>query len=353
MSERNIAPQRQGYDDEAISFAAWGTLLLRWRRMIVAMGLLGIGIGLASGLLSTRVYVSSATFIPQGSEMGTSSGIALAASQFGIRVPNTGGGWGPPIYVELLRSRALLEPIALDSILVAEQGGRRVAVMDLLEVRASNLPQRVDRAVRALRGLIAATEDKKLGAVKVTATTRWPSVSLALANKLVRGVNQFNLETRKSQAIAERQFVEARAAEAERALRDAEDRLQVFLQRNRAIAGSPELSFDRDRLQREVALRQQLYTTLLQNREEARIREVRDMPVITVLEDPQLAVTGEPRRVGKKIVLGALVGGILGVLAAFVAQAVAAARRTPSEEAEEFFQLVKEVTPRFIKKRAP
>jgi len=337
-------------EDGEPSLLALGSVLLRRRRTIVALVVFGAAVGLATGLLSTRVYMSAAVFIPQGSQEGA-SGLALAASQLGIRVPTGGSGaWGPAVYVELLRSRALLESIALDSVVVAEKGGRRVALMDLLEIEAPTPARRLHRAVEAIRKIVKATEDKKLSAVKLSVTTEWPSVSVVLAQRLVRGVNQFNVETRRSQATAERQFVEVQAGEAERALRESEDRFQAFLQRNRAIGGSPELGFQRDRLQRDVALRQQVYTTLVQNREEARIREVRDTPVITVLEDPRLPAVGEARGSAQKGVLGGLAGGVLGVLIALLAQGVGQARRAPSHEARQFFQLVEEATPRFLRR---
>src|ERR1019366_5148610 len=108
---------------------------------------LGTLLGLATGLSSTRVYVSAATFIPEGSE-GGASGLALAASQLGIRVPpSAGAAWGPPVYVELLGSQALLEPIALDTVVVAEEGGRRVALIDLLKIKAPTIAKRTDLAV--------------------------------------------------------------------------------------------------------------------------------------------------------------------------------------------------------------
>lgn len=352
MSEPTPRPAPVFQHDDEISLAALGSVLLRRRRTILALGLLGALLGLAAGLLSTRVYTSRAIFIPQGPQQDGASGLALAASQFGIRVPPSSGTWGPPVYVELLRSRALLEPIAVDSVVVVERGGRRVAFMDLLEIEAPTPAKRLHRAVERLGKIVKASEDKKLGAVKLSVATEWPSVSLALAERLVRTVNQFNVETRKSQAAAERQFVELQAAEAERALRESEDRLQAFLQGNRIIAGSPELTFRRDRLQRGVESREQVYTTLLQNREEARIREVRDTPVITVLEDPRLPVVGEPRKSVQKAVMGGLTGGMLGVLIAFIVQGVVGARRTPSEEVREFFQLVEEATPRFLKRGA-
>lgn len=254
------------------------------------------------------------------------------------------------MYAELIRTRALLIPIALETLSVAEKGGRRVALMDLLKIKAPTPEIRATIAVAALRGLIDAKEEKKLGGLKVSVATEWPSVSLSLAARLVQRVNQFNLETRKSQAAAERQFVERQAAEAEEALREAENRLQAFLQRNRDIGSSPALAFERDRLQREVARQNQIYLSWLQNREEARIREVRDTPVITVVDSPQLPFLPEPRKSAQKALLGTIAGVMLGALLAFLADTLSIARQSKDLEAREFFRLVENATPRVLRR---
>jgi len=352
MTEPSAGPTPVRRADDEPSFLVLGSVLLRRRRTILVLGMIGAAVGLAAGLSQARVYKSTAIFIPQGSPEGT-SGLALAASQLGIRVPTSGGGWVPAVYVELVRSGPLLESIALDTVLVLEEGGRRVPLIDLLEIRGSTPARRLNRAVEAIREIVKATEDRRLGAVRLSVTTKWPSVSLSLAQRLVNGVNKFNIETRRSQAGAERQFVEGQAREAERALRESEDRLQAFLQQNRAIGSSPQLAFQRDRLQRDVELRQQVYRTLIQNRDEARIREVRDTPVITVLEDPRLPAIGEKRGSVQKAVLGGVLGAVIGALVAILAQGVAGARGASSDEAREFFQLVSEATPRILRRRRP
>src|SRR2546423_1714772 len=331
------------------SLIALVNVLVRRRRLIAALALIGAAIGLTMGVTSTRVYESSATFIPQGSDNTAPSTLAIAASQFGVRLPSSGSIWGPPIYVELLRSRALLLPIAHDTVIVAEQNGARVAVMDLLKVSDPNPGKRDEAAVKALRRIVSAEEDRKLGAVDLSVKTPLPSVSLAIADSLVSAVNRFNLETRKSQATAERQFADERVKEAEGALRAAEDRLQSFLQANRSLGGSQQLTFEQDRLRRDLSLRQQVYTSLVQSREEARLREVRDTPGITVLEAPQLPVMGESRKSASKALLGGIAGAVLGIAIAFLARAISEARRTGSGEVREFFELVDEATPRFLK----
>jgi uncharacterized protein involved in exopolysaccharide biosynthesis len=328
-----------------------GIVLLSYRRIVVRCTLLAAAIGLAIGLLTRHTYQSSATFIPQGSDPST-SGLALAASELGVHLPVGGdASWDPPIYVELLGSRGLLDPIARDTFAVAEMGGRRVALMDLLEVDAPTPEQRVYRTVEAIRRISHASEDKKLGAVGLTVTTRWASVSLALAKRLVTEVNEFNVSTRRTQATAEREFAERQASEAERSLREAEDSLQVFLQRNRTVTGSPELQFRFDRMQREVSLRQGVYTTLVQNREEARVREVRDTPVITMIEEPSLAAIPEPRRSVLKSLLGAVLGFLFGAFIAFSRDGTSGEGGAQGGDAQEFASLLRQSAPAFLRRR--
>lgn len=340
-----------GSASDAAGITALGiaSVLLRWRRVIIALGI-GAGLwGLIQGLTSERVYKASATFVPQSSEAGP-SGFAAAASQLGIRVPAGGGGWGPAQYISLLKSRALLEPIALDTVTVVEEGRRRASVMDIFGIQAPTPQRRLVRAVQTLGSIIVAEENKTLGAVTVSVTTSWPSVSLALVERVVARVSQFNRETRRSQAQAERRFVETQAAEAEVALRLAEDRLQSFLLRNRAVA-SPQLSFEHDRLKRDVELRQELYTAWMKSREDARIREVRDTPVITLLEEPRLPAVGESRRSVQRAISRGILGGLVGIMLAFLFEGLAKARRRPGPETQEFFRLLDEAVPGFLRRR--
>jgi uncharacterized protein involved in exopolysaccharide biosynthesis len=151
--------------------------------------------------------------------------------------------------------------------------------------------------------------------VTVGVRTKSPYVSLAIARRLLEGLNNFNLITRQSQAREERRFTELRLSEARAALRTAEDNLQRFLQTNRTFSAAAALRLQQDRLQREVDLQQQVVASLAQQYEANRIREVRDTPVITVIEPPVLAVVPDPRLRVLIVLLGAIGGFGLGVLA--------------------------------------
>ena len=91
--------------------------------------------------------------------------------------------------------------------------------------------------------------------------------------------------------------------------------MRDFLQRNRNDPRtSPQLALEHDRLQRRIDDASQVVTSLTQSLEQARIDEVRDTPVITVIEAPSMPT--EPA--GLSFVLriaAALVGGLFIALA--------------------------------------
>ncbi len=344
MTELKLSDSKSDYEDVP-SLIGVASLLIRSRKLIVSLALLFGSIGLASGLTSQRLYKSWALFIPEGNDAPTSE-LALAASQFGINVPTSTNSWGPPLYVELLHSRDLLAPMVQDTISVVERKLGPIPILQMLEASGKTPAARVDDAITTLNDYVGASEEKKFGAVRISVTTPWPSVSFALATRLIKAVEDFNVRTRKTRAAAERQFVETQSVESERSLRDAESRLQFFMQGNKAL-GSPQLSFERDRLQREVTLRQGLYTSWMQNREQARIRQIRDTPVLTVLESPVFPVNGESRGTVRKTILGVIAGCIIAVLLRVIGEKIAGIRNLDNMDSDEFVRLVNRLTIRF------
>lgn len=88
------------------------------------------------------------------------------------------------------------------------------------------------------------------------------------------------------------------------------------------------LTFQEDRLSREVSRQQQLYSTLSQAYEQAKIEEVRDTPVFTLVDEPELPARPNPRFLVLKLPLALIVGGIIGLFLGLVREfGLAASRR--------------------------
>lgn len=331
-----MSPSRTPADAGGL-LAAVGLIALHWRCIVLA-SLIGLVLGGLASVVPARRYTASMTFIPQSSAEASASGsLALAASQLGLRMPTAGGAWGPAVYTEVIISREILGPLARDSVQVAEQGGQWIPIADLLRVRGTDVAVRTQRTVKELRKIIAASEMKRLGAVKVTVTTRWPSVSFALTRRLLDDLNQFNLSTRQSQAKAERQFAETQSERARRELQAAEMRLERFLTENRTT-GSPSLQNERERIQRDVTLKQQALIALLQGLEEARLREVRDTPVLSLIEAPEVPYLADARGIAQRSLLGGFAALGLAILVMLV--------RAPNTPSARLMQRILEVVRR-------
>lgn len=333
-------PKRE--DSDAASLLALGTMLLR-SRMRIARYMLVFGVlAVALVIRKPQLFPAAASFVPQGTDP-TRSGLASLAGQFGISVPTANAAQSPDFYARILTSSVLLQRIAGDTLVVPELGGRRIAFVDLYEIPKGPAARREELAVRLLFKMVTTTAIKTTSVVEVSVATEWPSVSLKIVSSLVDGVNEFNQRTRRLQASAERTFIEGRLALAAGEQRGAEDRLEAFLKSNRNYAGSPELLFRHDRLQREVSLRQQVYNALAQSYEDVRIREVRDTPVITVLEPAAVSTLPRPRRRLLLVLLGVAFGGLVGSVVAFGSAMMARLRIEGDAAADELVRTMSEV----------
>jgi uncharacterized protein involved in exopolysaccharide biosynthesis len=252
--------------------------------------------------------------MPQG--QSRLSSLASLASQFGVSVPITDPGRSPGFYATLVVSKNLLADVVQQRF--TPHGGGSVTLLDYLHAGGTSEPLRVESAVDKLTRKVSVSIDQKSGLVRLEVKMPDAGMSRDVVRALLAEVDSFNLRSRQSQASQERRFAERRLAEAQVDKRQAEDELQSFLQRNRDFRSSPQLSFTYDRLVDNLTLRQQLYTSIAQAFEQARIEEVRDTPVITVVEAPMLPARPDPRPFGRAI-------GIC-VLLALVAARVLAVR---------------------------
>lgn len=325
--------------DGDISMFVLGSTLLRHRWRIARWVLIGGAVATVSIINKSPLYRASASFAPQGNDPAR-SGLASLAGQFGVAVPGGGQGLSADYYAKLLKSRALLRRIAADTFAVEEMGGKRVAFLDLFEIKSPTSIEREDQGVLILNQIVGTSVSKTTGIIEFSAATKWRSVSLSIVNGLITGVNDFNQRTRQAQAAAERRFVEGRLEVASKDLREAEGRLDQFYKSNRQFSLSPDLVTQKDRLQRDVEQRQQVFNTLSQSYEETRLREVRDTPVITVIESPSVPALPEPRGRTKVGLLGIMVGGFIGVFLVLMSDMMARRRAAGDTEATEFVTLL-------------
>lgn len=324
-----------------ISAMSLVNVLLRHRILIMV---LAVGFGVYAGaksLRSPKFYTAQAQFMPKGARgQGQLGGIA---AQFGLSLGGGDASQSPQLYTDLLETKSLLWPVAQKTYRVRQDSGEVTGdLLKIFGIRDPRAAVRRARVVGALQGAIRANLAAKTGVITVTVTTLDPELSLQIAQNLLEQVNVYNLTRRQEQAAAERVFVERQMGEKRAELRAAEQELESFLERNKVWRSSPQLTLEFGRIQRQVDMRNQIYTNLLQAFETARIEEVRDLPVITVIEAPELPLDPDRRGGLRKTLIGLLIGFVLGCIIAFLRDRIARNRESQSDEFFEFAALKRE-----------
>jgi uncharacterized protein involved in exopolysaccharide biosynthesis len=296
-----------------------GLVMLRHRRILlltpVVVGLLAATLLLVRGAR----YRADSAFRPQVSD-ASSGRLAGIAAQFGLSLPGA-ASLGDPVrfYAELAKSKDLLQDVATAEYRFRTPEGDSIIgnLASIYGTKGATPEEALQRAAYRVADDVDVTTNQQAGLVRVEVVTRWPELSVLINRRILRAIDTANLERRQSQAGAERKFIETRLQEVQEELNTAERNQERFLQQNRQYLNSPQLLLEFNRLQRQVDFRQQLFTTLAQGYEQARIDEVRDTPQLTIIDRPE----GSSRKVGslaKDLAMWLVIGAVLGVLLALL-----------------------------------
>jgi uncharacterized protein involved in exopolysaccharide biosynthesis len=304
-------PWRSGASPEhpGVSVNDFGSTVLAARVMIARLVMVVCTLVLLATLWPERSYTSVASIMPQ-SLRGSSTLMGLAA-QFGVAVPSGEMGGNLYLYAQLLRSRQILGVVVNSRFPLAGPPAGEGTLISYFRTSTPDSARATELAVRKLGSQIDVAVNRDAGVAELRVTTRDPQLSAAVASRLLMLLDSFNVATRRSRAGEERRFTEQRVRDARQELYEAEERLQSFLEKNRDYRNSPLLAFRQERLAREISLRQQVLAGLAQAYEQARIEEVKDIPVISVVEAPQAPGLPDSRHALVKLVL-ALVGSLSG-----------------------------------------
>jgi uncharacterized protein involved in exopolysaccharide biosynthesis len=345
-SDRDVppGPEPERQDDEISLVEIANTILRQWRMVLTIPLVLALAVGLWS-LSRDRTYVASTSFLPQAAEGRSGGGAAALAQQFGVSLGSERPGQSPQFYVDLLRSRAVLREAVESEYQAPGTDGttRRANLIELFGIEADgNVAPAWRRAADRLRNAISTSVARETGLVQLTVSASDPALAEQIAGRLLEILETFNTEVRQSRAQEEGRFIGGRLTEAQAELRAVENALQEFLRQNREFRNSPELTFEYDRLQRQVAMRQEVFTSLLRSQEQARIDAVRDTPLFTVVDHPAGTAEPEGRGTVVRAILAFMLGLMVAVLVAFIREASRRGLDAEDPEYREFHGLARQ-----------
>lgn len=252
-----------------------------WKR-IVSFFLMVVLISFAILLLVPNYYLSQVTILPPA---GKSSfpGLMNLASELGYSSSSEGVVNSPQVISRIVRSRMLAEMLGTREYF--HQGkGRYVKLPEIFRVK-ENDPARIEYFTHlALNRALTTNIDARIKSLDIILKVDDPRVASELMNAIVEELDNYNKHYRNSKARSNREFIEKRLTDTGDSLKKYEEALRSFKEENRMIVQSPALLLKQQRLSRMISINQELYLLLSKEYETAKIQEVRDTPVLDIIE---------------------------------------------------------------------
>lgn len=317
-----IAEQAPASDH--LTFTRWlAGLLLRWR-IVAAVTIATLVVGLVAIIIIPPVYRSYASFVANSSSSSKLQGASGASAGLSGIISQLGGSVGgdpsesPNFYVELLSSRELLTRLIESKFPNprTDAPNDSATLLTILRIKKSDPKRQLELAVKKMRDATQAGLDPKTNLVWFSVDAQWPELSSQIGNRLIELVSSFNRETRVSRAKSKRTFLQMRRDSAQTALREAEERLRVFYEQNRGIIIAPSLKYEEQRIKRDGDLASDLYMNLDRQLEVARIDEINDAALITVIDSAVVPRKAQWPRYGVMLLTGTALGLLFGLLLA-------------------------------------
>lgn len=369
--------QRVFMGEEEINLAAYLDVILRRRKIIIAITGCAFVISIVVALLLPKEYEATVSVMPPKPEdsigmglAGGSSGIGgLASGVLGIKAPSD-------LWVGVLQSRNVKDAI------IERFGLRERYGTDTIE----DTREELDGAV-----IIQKTKEE---IIKVSVLDEDPETAAKLANAFIEELDRVNRSSVMTSGARTRAFLEKRLDEAKIELSKVEEAIKAFQERNKAIklddqskaiidaigsvkgqlmakeveldtlmdfatasnprvqllevevkglrdkmreleSGSvarysggkdifiptdriPDLSFQFVRLLRDAKVQETLVELLTQQYEIARIQEAKDSPTVQVLDPAKTPEKKARPRIGRIAVISTMLGAVFSVFVAFV-----------------------------------
>lgn len=304
---------------EETSLLAFLSIILAHRKTVAIATLAGTLIFGAIAASGADLYESRASFVVKGARApinlpggAAALGISLGAyADFGQSVV---------FYSDLTSSKTILRTVASQSYATEDSKGVKRRLADIYGIKEPNRDLADGMAADRLKQGVSAGISTRSGVVRLSVKEFDPLLAQQLATNILAASDAWSKERGHAQAVRERQFLEQLVADEKTKTDQAEQALSNFLKLNREFVSAPQLSIEHDRLDREVQMRQQIYTALSQTLEQARIEEVRAPVTVNIVEGADLPVEPQRREALRTTLLGLVGGMLVGIVIALIQQ---------------------------------
>jgi len=339
-------PAERPNEQQEVSLIDILLVLTRNSRLIAIIFAAVVSLGVSYAVLAPSEFSSYSQVIREAdveAPAGLAGGLS-ALRGLGVSLGGSNSGLSPDAYPEVLKSRDVRLGVALDTFYFPELEQEmtyveRIQVPGMLDkvkksitdqIRqtlgitatdstiSSPYPEPIEvKAADLVGSLVSSSVDRETGLMNMSVTTASPELSAAVASSYLRHLEQRVRSIRTQKARKNLAFIEDRFSDVRGELREAEKQLAEFTDRNQNL-NSARLRTERDRLQRQVQFKSDLFSEIQTQLTQAQIELQRVSPVVTVVQAPIPPLKPSAPSRGLIVVLSIMLGGLLGVGSAFL-----------------------------------
>jgi uncharacterized protein involved in exopolysaccharide biosynthesis len=293
------------------------------RKRIIVLSVVGALVVLGINFLLPNSYKASAVILPETdkNKLGMMSQLAGLASLAGV---NVSPGDAARLYPVILNSEAVLTSV-ITRRFASERFKDSVNLVQYFELDEGTPEKDLDEALKALRASMTVSFDTKTSVVTATMEMREPKLAADVLNTILHELDSLLREKKASSATEQRKWIESRLQQVDQELREAEERLKVFREKNRRVSDSPQLMLQQERLLREVQVKGTIDVELRKQAEIAKIEEIKQVTTVNILDEGRPPVRKErPKRATNAAIAFLLV--FTGIASYFAIRAMYGAR---------------------------
>jgi len=150
----------------------------------------------------------------------------------------------------------------------------------------------MELAIETLANQISVTEEES-GLIVISVLMEESELAADIANFIALYIKKYISEVMLIHSSRHREFIEERLSDSKIELSISEEELTEFRSKHPIAMDTPDLQLQRGRLLRNVEVNQQVYVTLREQYEVARIDELKEIPVINILDQGEASSTPE------------------------------------------------------------
>jgi uncharacterized protein involved in exopolysaccharide biosynthesis len=291
-------------------------LLRNWKSHVIAGLAIAIMAALGSLFMADR-FESVTHLMPaeKSSPLGNLGGMTSIAADLGVSSLSEGDT--SYLIEEVLNSRWMQIRLLDTSYTFPSRSWRfgkvqikHKTLFETMEVKNHDL------ALMRMVKIFKVKRDNKTKLITITTTASSPELAQGIANKALELLQMFLLNNMQTPSRYKVHVTGERLKEAIQSEAESEERLKTFAYSNQNYAQSadPAIRLKGKRLEADLALRQQVKSTLFMSNEMALLNQTDDTPQVTVLDEPSFP----EQKTGPWRAMIVVVGLVLGAAASFV-----------------------------------